>query len=198
MTEQQGWVSIHRRMQEKGWYTDSHYVHLWVHIIMKCNHAGTEILWNGGIQKIHRGQFVTGRKALSEETGISQSKIERILKCFESEQQIEQQKTTKFRLITVKNYEKYQSRGQQSEQQMDNKRTTNGQQVDTNNNDNNVNNDNKLFSSKKIKGKPYGDYDRFQMNDGTIAIMEWGIWKDEKNKSIIQRDYYKECPPNNK
>jgi len=69
--QEQGWISIHRKIQEKGWYKDSHYVHLWLHIIMKCNHKGKEFLWNGEIKKIERGQFITGRKALAEETGIN-------------------------------------------------------------------------------------------------------------------------------
>lgn len=195
----QGWVSIHRKIQDKGWYKDSQYVHLWVHIIMKCNHAGKEFLWNGEIKHIERGQFITGRKSLSYETGITESKIQRILKCFESEQQIEQQMYSKFRLITVKNYEKYQNSEQQNEQHMNSRRTASEQQVNTNNNDNNVNNDNKLFSSKKPKNKPYRDYDRFQMDDGTVARMYYGVWVDDKEPKIkINRGHYKECPPNNK
>jgi len=126
---------------------------------MKCNHKPKEFLFNGKIQKIKRGQFITGRKALSSETGIHRSKIERILKTFESEHQIEQQKTNKFRLITVKNYNKFQIGEQQIEQQVSNKRATNEQPVSTNNNDNNNNNDNKSITNV-IEGKPsYGDKD---------------------------------------
>lgn len=126
-----GWISIHRKIKGKGWWKDSHYVHLWVHILLSANHEESEFMWNGEIMKVKRGQFITGRKALSKETGIQESKIERILKLFVKEQQIEQQTTTKYRLITIRNYNTYQP--------LNNKRTTNEQQMNTNNNNNNNN-----------------------------------------------------------
>ena len=50
------------------------------------------------------GQFTTGRKQLSKDTGISESKIERLLNKFEKiEQQITQQKTNINRLISICN-----------------------------------------------------------------------------------------------
>ncbi|MFA6131425.1 MAG: hypothetical protein WC730_04180 [Patescibacteria group bacterium] len=128
-----GWIKINRSLKKKGYYTQSEYVHLWVHLLLSVNHEETEFLWNGKILKIKRGQFVTGRKKLALETGINEHKVDRILKCFESEQQIEQQTTTKYRLITVINYEKYQQYEQQIEQQVSNKRATSEQQLSTNN-----------------------------------------------------------------
>lgn len=95
-------------------------------------------MWNGEVILVHEGQFITGRKELSKVSGIPESTIEDILNLFERQGQIRQQKTTKFRLITVINWKKYQI--------TDNKATTKRQQSDTNNNDNNdnnVNNDNK-------------------------------------------------------
>ena len=145
MIKDLGWVKLHRKLMDKGYYKKSEIVHLWVHILFKANHKPNEFYWNKENIKVGRGQFITGRKALSEETGINESSIERILKMLENEQQIEQQKTTKFRLITVKNWDFYQTSEtteQQIEQQVNNKRTTSEQQVNTNKNDNNVKNDN--------------------------------------------------------
>ena len=42
--------------------------------------------------------------------------MERILNCFESEQQIEQQNNSKFRIISICNWDKYQNNEQQIEQ----------------------------------------------------------------------------------
>lgn len=86
---------------------------------------------------IPRGSLLTGRKSLATAINCNESKITRLLKLFENEQQIEQQTFTKYRLISITNYCLYQER----EQQTNNKRTTSEQQVNTNNN---VNNDNKL------------------------------------------------------
>ena len=85
---QNGWIKIHRKLKENGFYKNSKYVHLWLHILLKANHKNKEIMWNGQLVKIKPGQFITGRKVLAEETGISGTTIERILKCFESGHQI--------------------------------------------------------------------------------------------------------------
>lgn len=125
--ENKTWIKLYRKIKEKGWYQDSECVHLWVHILIKANHEEKEFMWNGSFKKTKRGEFITGRKKLSLETGINESKIERVLKLFEKEQQIEQQKNNKYRLIKVLNYNNYQSR----EQQMNIQRTTGEQQANT-------------------------------------------------------------------
>jgi hypothetical protein len=80
---------------------------------------------------LESGKLITGRKKIAEETGIQESKVERLLKLFESEQQIEQQKTNTSRLISICNYSKFQTGEQQSEQRVNNKRTTSEQRVNT-------------------------------------------------------------------
>ncbi len=132
-----GWIKIHRQLKEKAYYKDSEFIHLWLHLLLCANHANGEYLNGYEIIKLKKGQFVTGRKKLSLETGISESKIERILKVFESEQQIEQQTNSRSRVISILSWDKYQ----QTEQQVDNKWTASGQQMNTNNNDNNNKND---------------------------------------------------------
>lgn len=135
-----GWIKIHRQLKEKAYYKDSEFIHLWLHLLLCANHANGEYLNGYEIIKLKKGQFVTGRKKLSLETGISESKIERILKVFESEQQIEQQTNSRNRVISILSWDKYQ----QTEQQTDSKWTASEQQVDTNNNDNNKKNDKKI------------------------------------------------------
>ena len=121
MSDFQGWIKLYRQIQNKGYYKKSHYVHLWVHLLLNANHKDNEFMWNGDLILIKEGQLLTGRKELSAGTGISQSTIERILKMLENEHQIMQRKTTKFRIITIINWKDFQG-GQQT----DNKRTTNG------------------------------------------------------------------------
>jgi hypothetical protein len=127
-----GWIKLHRSILDKGWIKKAEYVQLWVVLLLMASHDDREYFWNGKTVKLKSGQLITGRKALSEKTGISQTTIERILKCFESEHQIGQQKTSTSRLISILNWSKHQQVGQQSGQQTDNGRTTDGQRTDTN------------------------------------------------------------------
>lgn len=120
-----GWIKLHRKLLMKAFYSkDSEKVHLWIHILFKANHYGNEEMLGGKPFKCLPGQFTTGRKQLSIETGISESKIERILDFFEKiEHQIEQQKTNTNRLISILNWGEYQQSEQQNEQRPNNDRT---------------------------------------------------------------------------
>ena len=89
------------------------------------------------------GQLITGRKSIALALHIDESKVERILKSLKSEQQIEQQTSSKNRLISITNWEFYQQSEQQNEQQVNNKRTTSEQQVNTNKNIKNDKNERK-------------------------------------------------------
>ena len=132
-----GFIRMYRSVANKGWYKKSEYVHLWVHLLTKATREPFEAMFDGKNILLKPGQFITGRKALEMETGINESKIERILTFFsKNEQQIEQQKSTKNRLISIMNWHLYQyvEKGEQRfEQQVNNKRTTSEQQVNTNN-----------------------------------------------------------------
>ncbi len=120
---------MYKSLIDKSYYRkDSEKVHLWLHLLYKASHPKKEDIFAGKSIIVNPGQFTTGRRQLSEETGISESKIERILTYFEKiEQQIEQRKSTTNRLISIKNWQTYQGSEQQSEQQMNNDRTTNEQ-----------------------------------------------------------------------
>lgn len=116
----EGWIKIHRQMMDKAYYKkDSERVHLWLHLLLKASHDKREEVLGGKMTICQPGQFTTGRKQLSEETGISESKVERILTYFEkNEQQIEQRKTSVNRLISIINWSEYQ----QSEQRPNNEK----------------------------------------------------------------------------
>ena len=155
-----GFITIHRQLIESAVYKDSHSVHLWLHLLLKANHKKNDFVMNGKLITVERGQILTGRKALSAETGIQESKIQRLLKLFEKMQMIEQHTNNRNRLITVVSYDKYQA----SEQQVNNTRTTGEQLVNTNNN---VNNENNVNNVNKETEKPK------KYNDDDLTTAEW-------------------------
>ena len=125
----QGWICLHRQLLDSPLATRPAYNHVWVTILLLASHKQSSFIWNGARRTVKTGQLLTGRRKLAERTGLSQSMVERVLKYLEIEQQIEQQKTTKFRIITILNWDKYQVNGcgeQHIGQQVDNKRTTDG------------------------------------------------------------------------
>ena len=148
--ENNGWIKLHRRILENPLYKNPAWLSVWITLLLLANHnEDKEFFLEGKQIKIKPGQFVTGRKAISMKTGIPQTTVERILSALERVQQIGQQKTTKYRLITILKWKDYQM--------LDNKWTTNGQQTDTIK----KNNKNKKYSSKKeesfLQGKEWNE-----------------------------------------
>ncbi len=141
MSNSQGWIKIHRQLLENPLIGKPNYLALWIILLLKANHKPKTFIWNGKKQICSEGQLLTGRNELSKQSGICAGTVENILKYLEIEQQIEQQKTNKFRLITIKKWKDYQKNEQHFEQQIDNRLTTDCHQIDTNKNDNNEKNE---------------------------------------------------------
>lgn len=103
-----GWIKVHRSVQDSGFYTDSFAVHLWIHLVMEACHKPRKTIFNGRIVELKQGQLITGRKKLSQETGISEQVIRKWLELFEINQQITIEKTSAGSCISILNYKKYQ------------------------------------------------------------------------------------------
>lgn len=131
----QGWVKLHRKILDNPIICkDSEYFSVWCYLILNATHAEYDVEFKNERITLKSGQLITGRKSISEKFNISDSKVQRILKKLEIEQQIEQQTSTKNRLISIVNWDQYQKSEQQDEQQVNNERTTSEQQVNTNKN----------------------------------------------------------------
>lgn len=121
-----GWIKLHRSLLDWKYWGDHESLTLWIYLLQMANHKEG---WNFRGIKLNPGQLLTGRDKLADACCLHRSKVERILKKLEIEQQIEQQKTNKFRIITIVKWNEYQigemQTEQQSEQQMSNKRATN-------------------------------------------------------------------------
>lgn len=119
-------------MQENPWvYKDNDYLSVWVNLLLSAVYHKTKKVFGGSVVTLLPGQLITGRKELAKMSKVSESKVERILKRFKIEQQIEQASVNNGRLITIKNWERYQESEQQSEQPVNNERTASEQPVNT-------------------------------------------------------------------
>ena len=128
----EGWIKIHRQiLDNRTVCRDADHLAIWMYILCNAAYADHDTWFAGDRFSLKPGQFITGRKKIAEFLGVNESKVERVLKKFENEHQIEQQTTANGRLITVINWDRYQESEQQTEQQVNNKRTTSEQPVNT-------------------------------------------------------------------
>lgn len=145
--EKTGYIKLHRKMLDWEWYDDYSTFRLFIHLLLKVNHKDQK--WKG--QVIKRGSCVTSRAKLAQETGLSEQNIKTALKHLLSTNEITKQGTSKNTIITVLNYDLYQSSNQvdnqQNNQQVTNDQPTPNQQVTTNKNEKNDKNDKNILSS---------------------------------------------------
>jgi hypothetical protein len=161
-----GWVSIHRKMMDKRSYFSEPFCRnmAWVDMILLANHDKNWFRCRGLKVEVYRGQIGFGLEELAKRWMWSRGKVERFMKELEFERQIVRQKNNITTLITIVNYNQYQTFDKANDN-ADSKASsnTNGQQTvkqtDINNNVNNDNNVNKNLllgqKNKNFNTKPF-------------------------------------------
>lgn len=107
--DDKNWIKLSSRMIDWEWYRDQNTKALFIHCLLKAN-------WKDGKFEGHdipRGSFVTGRKKLAQELGLSEQEIRTALKHLISTNELTIKKTNKFSIISIVNYEMYQQANQQ-------------------------------------------------------------------------------------
>ena len=128
-----GFIVIWRKILDTSFFKDSYAVHLALLLLLKANHEDKEMVFNNETLVIHRGQVLTGRESLAEDSRIKPSTVRNKLALLEKCRFLDIKSNNKFSIITICKYEDYQSikqrKGQHKGQPEDNQRTTRGQQV---------------------------------------------------------------------
>lgn len=198
--DNEGFIKLYRQILDNPVICkDSDHYAVWGYILLTATHKEKKDYFNGKPIILSPGQLITGRIKIARKFNISESKVQRILKTFEIEQQIEQRTTPNMRLITVLNWSEYQTSEQRNKQRVNNDRTTTEQRLNTIQeckNDKNVKNERNIYIGldkavndfveyrKKIK-KPMTDRavelmvkkldSMAQSEDEKIAILEQSI-----------------------
>lgn len=127
-----GYLKLYRKtLDNPTVMKDADHLAIWMWLLMNAKFFPTDDWFGGQRITLQPGQFITGRKKISEALGVSESKVQRVLKCYESEHMIEQRTDRQGRLITIVSWDEYQANEQSSEQRVNNDRTTSEQRVNT-------------------------------------------------------------------
>lgn len=135
-----GFVVFYRSEMEWDWYKKPLTAHLFHHCVLKANHE--DKMYKGQI--IKRGSFVTSYNILSHETGLSVQQTRTALDNLILTHNITKIATRKGTIISVENYDEYQSVTNKSHASQhisqQEKAQLNNIKITTNNNINNNNN----------------------------------------------------------
>lgn len=198
-----GWIKVHRKMLDNPIvFKDPDHLGVWIYLLLTATHKERPVLFGGKKITLKPGQLVTGRKVISQYTGVNESKVRRILDLFKSDHQIDQQATRYGSLITILAWDEYQLCDQQDDQQMTNKWPTSDQQVTTkqeckNNNMSKFTEEFEhlwgLYPRKEGKKKALESYKRSRKNGATFEEVEQGIksYLDHIMASGMDRQYIK-------
>lgn len=169
-----GYIKLYRKLLDNPIVCkDPDHLAVWIYLLLNATHKQQKKMFEGEVITLNPGQLITGRKSISAQIKVSESKVQRVLKLLESEQQIEQQTTPRNRLITVVSWQEYQSGEQQIEQQVNNNRTTTEQQLNTNKN---VNNGRSSIYAQKFE-QFYAKYPKKKAKQA--AVKAWGKLKPD-------------------
>ncbi|HFN9224329.1 TPA: DnaD domain protein [Staphylococcus aureus] len=142
----------------------------WIYLLMEANHSKAKVPIGNQIVTVERGQRLTSILTLSDLFNWSRFKVKTFLDLLESDGMLEVKTTSKYTLITIVNYDFYQSEQGRNQHQNDIKPTSKQHQsninptskqhqTNTNNNDNKDNNEKNVNNEKKVTA-----FDFFQDN----------------------------------
>jgi len=133
-----GWIKLHRKILDNPIFLKPDLYQLFSYCLLRANHNESKIIWNGEEKILEKGCFITGRKAIAEDTGQNQSAIYKRIKVLEKLNMISVNSNNKYSVVKVLNYGLYQGEGTEKEQPSNNQVTTKEQQGNTDKNVKNV------------------------------------------------------------
>ncbi|MBP1312289.1 DNA-binding MarR family transcriptional regulator [Paenibacillus sp. 1182] len=185
-----GWIKLHRKTLDNPVVCkDSDFLAVWMYLLMNATHKEQPAVFAGEKITLQPGQLITGRKKIAERFNIHESKVQRVLKMFENEQQIEQRTNNQNRLVSILSWSDYQTSEHQNEHLVNNERTTDEQPVNTNKNVKNienVKNDKKKDSIPKIK---FAEFVKLTQQEYDKLVLAHG--EDRTKRMIEILDNYK-------
>lgn len=158
-----GWISIDRSIQNHWLFKEKRTFskfEAWIYLLMEANHSKAKVPIGNQIVTVERGQRLTSILTLSDLFDWSRFKVKTFLDLLESDGMLEVKTTSKYTLITIVNYDFYQSEQGRNQHQNDIKPTSKQHQsninptskqhqTNTNNNDNKDNNEKNVNNEKK-------------------------------------------------
>ena len=125
MQELNGYIKLYRKLIQWGWYQDNVVKSLFLHFLLTASFK--DFSWMG--RQLKAGQLITGRKKLAEELNFSERQIRTAIEKLKSTGEVTCETTNKFSIITVVNWEDYQSNEEIPTNTSTNERPTKDQQA---------------------------------------------------------------------
>lgn len=155
-----GFITLDRKILKWEWYDDPNTFRLFLHLLLTVNWSDQK--WHG--ETIQRGSRVTSYQKLADELKLTVQQVRTAIEHLESTKEITRKSTSKYQIITVVNYGKYQDLNVESnkvsnkqitsKQQASNKQVTTIEQRKQSNKENNI----YITDEEALAGVPWSPF----------------------------------------
>lgn len=107
----EGWIKLHRKILECDfWLSDEKYDcrSAWIDLLLLANHRDRQMLFDGNLIEVKRGQYITSVRKLGERWHWGNAKTLKYLRTLEMLGMITKKSNSSRTLLTIVNYEVYQ------------------------------------------------------------------------------------------
>lgn len=184
-----GWIKLHRQLLDNPIWVCSTIEQrvILITILLLANHAEKQWEWKGKKFACQPGQLITSLPSLAKTTGCSIQNIRTALKKFINYEFLTDQSTGTGRLITITNWEKYQSRPDELTGEATDAQQTPNRRLTPNNNIKNEKNERNTYSPDFEKW--YSVYPRSEAKAESFKNFE-------KVRKIKGLDFINQCTQN--
>ena len=172
-------IKIYRKFLEWEWYDDANTKVLFIHCLLRANWKPCK--WHG--VDLEPGQFVTSLASLAEETQLTVRQVRVALDHLKMTGEVTSKCQSKYRIITVNNWNCYQGSDKQNDKQMTNKRQASDKQVTT---DKEYKEIEEVKESKHI----YGEYKHVRLTQKQYDKLVADFGEDDTKAAIRKLDEY--------
>jgi len=133
-----GYVKIYRKTLDSGFLRNHNAWILFSYCLLKATHKEYKAIVGNQEVYLKPGQLIFGRRLAAEETGLSERQIRTALVFLQNVQIVTSKPTNKFSIISIVNWETYQSPEPDTDQQNDQHATSNRPHTRTKEHKNNL------------------------------------------------------------
>jgi hypothetical protein len=109
-----GYIALHRRIEQHWVFENPDYFRIWVSMLFSANFVDRDVMFNGTLISIKRGQLIFGLNAWSAKYKVTSRMLRTFLSRLESCRMIDKQITNKYSIISITNYDSYQTTDKQT------------------------------------------------------------------------------------
>lgn len=111
------WVKVSRKLLTSAIASKPEYLAVWMHLILSASYKAGDVLVGHQVITLQPGQLVFGRIKFAQQIGVSEHTLRMALKSLETLQQITIKSESKYSIISITNWAKYQTDSPANNQQ---------------------------------------------------------------------------------